>query len=564
MRKTVSLTITILVVLSFLLACAPPAPTAAPTKPAAPTLATTATAPAATTAPVAAATKPAAAAATSAPVTKIKRGGTARGGRQNDWETFNPILSQNNVDDTDLVYNTLVAFKYNSDTKRFSVVPELAESWDSKDPKAVIFKLRNGIKFHDGSDFNADAAKFVIDKLLTHPKSQGKENVAAIESAAVVDPTTVRINLKAPSASILPNLSLEANVRAGMISKAMWDKYGDDFGTAPEKTAGTGPMRLTEWLKSDHIRLQRFDGYWENGEDGKPLPYLDGYHGRFIADDSVRVLELRSGNIDIVNLVAGKDVPAVKANPDLVYWEMPWQGNHYQMAFNFRKGLFSDNLKLRQAALYAVDQENIAKTLGLGQGIPLPYTLGEGMLGYDTSVPKYTYDVAKAKQLLGEAGYPNGMDVELSGVSREVDLRMAQILKVNFDAINLRTSLSSRERIAWVQQMASGDYEFTTFRGPFRLDPDLHMGYRMSTGGSGNYAGWSNPSFDKCLEEGRSTYDEKQRQEIYKRCQTIVYEQAPFGFIWAQVFNNVYNKRLKGLETAFSGNFRLRRAWLDN
>lgn len=558
MRRDFSLAITVFVVLGFLMGCTQVSPTTVPTKPSAPAAPTSAAQP-----PSGATSVPAAAAATAAPAAKIKRGGTARGGRQNDWETFNPVLSQNNVDDTDLVYNTLVGFKYNSETKRFGVVPELAESWDSKDPKAVIFKLRKGIKFHDGTEFNAEAAKFVIDKLLTHPKSQGKENVAAIANVVAVDPTTLRINLKAPSASILPNLSLEANVRAGMFSKAMWEKYGDDYGTAPEKTAGTGPMRLTEWLKSDHVRLARFDGYWEKGEDGKPLPYLDGYYGRFIADDSVRILELRSGNIDIVDIIAGKDVPAVKANPDLVYWEMPWQGNAYQMAFNFRSGRFSDNLKLRQAVLYAIDQDNIAKTLGLGQGIPLPYPLAEGMLGYDPTLPKYSHDVAKAKQLLTEAGYPDGMDIELSGISREVDLREAQILKVNFDAVNIRTTLSSRERIAWVQQMAQGDYEFSTFRGPFRLDPDLHLGYRMSTGGSGNYAGWSNPSFDKCLEEGRSTYDDKQRQEIYKRCQTIVYEQAPFGFIWVQVFNNAYNKRLKGLETAFSGNFRLRRAWLD-
>ncbi|MCL4534684.1 MAG: ABC transporter substrate-binding protein [Bacteroidetes bacterium] len=473
---------------------------------------------------------------------KIKRGGVLRVATRADWPTLDPHMTSGEVK-LDL-YDPLVRLDKDEKTGMWEVKPQLAESWAMPDPKTVIMKLRQGVKFHDGTAFDAASAKWNLDRMREHPKSMAKETVIAIQSVDVVDPSTIRVNLKAPTASFLVSLTPGTSTKTGMVSKAAVDKLGDEgFARQP---VGTGPMQFVEWLAGDHVTVKKFDGYWDKGEDGLPLPYLDGITERLITDDSVRLLELRAGNLDVIDRVQGKDVPGVKSNPDLVYQEVD-AGTFYMVSFNPNGGPFADNPKLRQAALYALNRDAMAQTLGMGIAKPANYFVAPGQPGYDTANPKYDYNPDRAKSLLREAGHPEGLDVSLTIIARELDQRQAQMMKQMLDAVGIRTEIDAVDRLAWINKVRGGTFDFATMNPSYAPDPDYTMSRIMVSGAAGNYVGWKNPDMDKCLEEGRSTYDSKQRDSVYKRCQKIVYDTAMHDNMWFQPVNFVYNKKVKGL-----------------
>jgi peptide/nickel transport system substrate-binding protein len=567
MRRTVWLMITALVVLSFLVGCAQPTPAPAPTKPAAAPggaspAATAVTAPAAaTSAPVAAATKPAVAAPTAAPAAKIKRGGSLRAAQQNDWVSMDPLLSSVNTPDRHMMYDPLVFWR--PDAKgAWGPAPALAESWELKGSTAT-FKLRKGVKFHDGSDFNAQIAKWNLDRFVTNPKSRFKSFLADVQSTEIVDDYNIKVNLKAPMASLLSRLSSGQVDSPYFVSKVGVEKSGeDDFGR--KSPVGSGPMQFVEWNSADHVTLKKWDNYWQMGADGKPLPYIDGVNYRLIIDDSVRFLELRSGNVDVTELVQGKDVAAAKSSPELAFSEGNWIGNNYRIAFNATAGPFSSNQKLRQASLYAMDKEAIARTLGMGSGFAGKYLLAQGMVGYDESVAFYRYDQAKAKQLLQESGFKADPPVTLLAISRQLDKQQGEMLQSMWDAVGLKSNLDVIERAAHTTRTQQArNFEVTTVRNTGLPDADVTLGNLLPPMGQGGYSGMNDPDVDKCLQDGRSTYDPKEQADIYKRCQTMLQEKAWVDVIWVQPWNWVTSNKVKGMLPSWGTNWELREVWLD-
>ncbi|MCL4534016.1 MAG: ABC transporter substrate-binding protein [Bacteroidetes bacterium] len=500
---------------------------------------------------------------TAAAAPKIKRGGTVRVAQQADFLTLDPQISAAGPAGYVALYDNMFTLKQDPATKAFEAQPELIESQQTVDPKTLIWKLRRGVKFHDGSNWDAAAAKWNLDRMRTHPKSQVKESVQAIDSVDVVDDYTIKLNLKAPSASLPTLLTPGAMGRTGIVSKAAVDKLGEDeFGRHP---SGTGPFQFVEWLTGDHLTLKKFDGYWRKGADGQPLPYLDGAVFRFIPDTSVSLLELKSGNVDVVDRVEPKDVPGVKSNPELVYQEMPWAGPTLVVGFNPLQaagGSFWNNKKARQAALYAIDRDAMAKTLGLGIGQENQSFWAPGQVGYDPSVPRYQFDRDKAKQLLAEAGYPNGIDTAITVIARPEDLRNAEVLKQMWDAVNIRTKIDNLERLAWIDKVTkAGNFQVATWRYTFYVDPDLYT-RSLTPGGSSNWAGWSNPDMSKCMADGRSEYDLQKRAAIYQRCQRIIYDDSYLGLTWFSPANFAYRKNVKDVRLQWDIPD-VRDVWLD-
>jgi peptide/nickel transport system substrate-binding protein len=571
MRRTVTLVITLLVVLSFLLACAPTTPTVAPTKPSVPAAAT-APAAAATTAPVppsgataapAAATKPAAAAPTSAPVAKVKRGGELRMALMNDWVDLDPLGTAEATNYIKAHFTDGLTFSRPDAQGVWVPVPALASEWTAEG-SAFTFKLRKGLKFQDGSDFNAATAKWLLDLYINHPQSAVKPTLDAVKTGGVevVDDYTIRLNLKAPSATLLTYISDNGAKHSPlMYSKAAYDKMGEDKWRA--NPPGIGPFQMTENRGGDTLIAKRFDGYWMMGEDGKALPYIDGVRYRLIVDDSVRLLELKAGNIDLVELMQGKDVPGIKSNPDLVYVDAPWVGNQYRVPMGSKGAKFSNDVKLRQAAWYALDREAIAKTLGQGVGASTKYYVLPGGLGYDESAPYYWYNLDKAKQLMKDAGQEKGMDATVVVMSRQLDKQQAEMLQQMWNAVGIRTTLDIMERTAANNRVAKGDFDIHTQRNP--TPPDTHMGM------AGNFASWgdsnkinlNDPRMDKCIRDGDSVLDTKQRNEIYKKCLAIDYELAYMGYTWVQTWNYVYRKPVQGFKPSWGQNWWIKEIWLD-
>lgn len=489
-----------------------------------------------------------------------RRGGTIVGAQQNNWEGFDPHRQTSTPYAFPQIYNTLVRWKVQLDGS-LKAAPDLATEWQLKDDVAV-FRLREGVKFHDGSDWDAAVAKFNIER-LKGPKSTAAAFVAGIKSAEAVDRYTLKLNLKGPTGSLLSNLSQAADDRTYIISKAMAEKVGDRYGTSPETTAGTGPMKLVEWVRDSHHIAQRTGNYWEKGGDGQPLTYFDTLKVRFINNDSVRLVELRSGNVDVIGAVPAKDVATARADRGVDLIENPYQAGTYQFTFSTKRGPFASSLPLRRAVQYAINRETIAKVLGQGSGAPMYYFLVPGYLGYDTKLPRYDYNPTQARQLLTQAGYTNGIDIMLSVINREIDQRQAEILKQMLGEVGIRANVEVLERITWVNKMKTGQYEMSTYFTTMRPDPDSILAGRFETGEGKNYAGMSDPTMDQLLAKGRGSYDDNVRAAAYRDVQKRIFETAWYGTMWYGKYFDALKKRVHGRLPTQEPIWNLREAWVE-
>jgi len=488
-----------------------------------------------------------------------KRGGQITIAQQGDWTGFDPHR-QNSACLFNYVYDSLINWEAQPDGS-LKATPALATEWQLTDT-AAIFKLRQGVKFHDGTDFNAESVKFNIER-MKDAKSAAKAYVASIKSAEVVDPYTVKLNLTGPTGPILSNLSQAADAHGFMISKAMAEKAGDKYGTSPETTSGTGPMKLIEWVPTSYAVVQRTGSHWQTGIDGQPLPYFESIKTRFISDDAIRFVEVRSGNVQLIDNLQPKDVLTAQADPALAVLENPFQTTAYQFMFSTKTGPFADNLKLRQAVHYAINRDAVAKVLGLGTGKPMVHFLTPGYLGYDEQLPHYDFNLAKAKQLVTEAGYPSGLDIHLTMINRAVDTQQAQILKQMLEAAGIRVTIDPLERLAYNAKVATLDFEMATYLTGARPDSDSILSGRFQSDADKNYAGMKDPIMDDLLIKGRSSYDNAVRAAAYKDVEKRIYETAWFGTIWYRKYYDAGRKEIRGRVLTQEAEIGLRNAWIE-
>jgi peptide/nickel transport system substrate-binding protein len=577
MQRNFGLAITFLVVLSFLLlACAPTAPTTAPAAATVAPASATAAVVASTVAPAAAtaAPKPSAAASgpTAAPFVKVKRGGEvihAHTSLVNDFDNVTSTSLQA-IQGGGWIYESLLNYELKDRAKgTFEIKPYLADSWDMSDPKKIVFKLHKGVKFSDGSEFNAEVAKWNLDRAVSHPKSAVRHLTDAIDTVDVIDTSTIRVNLKFASSTALVKLSNGVGgsgvYGTSMASKAAVEKGGPDV--LRDKPVGTGPMVVSQWLPDDRIVFAKWGGYWQNGDDGQPLPYLDSFRVRYIPDVAVAYSELRAGSVhSLTNSTLGlKDVAAVKANPELVYDPQTWVNRlEFIPSMSMYTGPFKDNLKLRQAMLYALDRQAMANTIGFGHAKPAYYNQwGPGYLGYEESIPKYDFQLDKAKQLVVEAGYPNGLDVPLVTLNTSLDKTLGEMSQAMWAKIGVRVAIQSLDRTAGLAAFASGQSPFGMYHNQMYEDPDIFAPQALVCKAANNWFNWCNKSFDACIDEGgKIVGDDKKRHEVYKRCLTIFMEDAYIGSGYYVPRFFVYRSNVKGVDVHWADPD-FRRVWLD-
>ncbi len=562
MRSMTKLAFVVLIIGAMVLACAPAAPTAAPaaTKaPAAPTAA-----PAATSAPAAAA-KPTAAEPPAAAKAgeKPKRGGVVKFAVGSEMTpNLDPHQNTNHPWGYEAIYSSYIQYVYDAAAKKWELKPLMVDQWSTPDPKTIIFKLRKGVSFHDGSPWNATAAKWNLDRHrgVDFKKSSYKAELEPISSIDIVDDYTIKINLNTPSAAIIPMLS-DGSYRGHLMSMESTKKNGDAW--AETHMVGAGPMKFVDWKRDDRITATKWDKYWENGEDGQPLPYLEGMEIIQAKDLTAKALNMRVGQFDGSDNVAAKDQPMLGSDPNLTLVSIG-SGSEFYFFVNMKDKVWGSNQKLRQAVGYALDRDSIAKAAGLGIGQPAYYHWAPGMLGYSDSIPKYTFDPNKSKQLLKEAGFENGAKVELSGQSDDSAVKMAQILKQMWDTVGIQTTIASYDRTAVQDKWLAAEYEIGVSSKTWgEVDADI-VSWRFTTGGSKNFAATTSKAIDDCMKEGRETQDPGQRQKIYEKCQTTIFEEAAYGTLYTYPNVAVFSKKLKGYTNEMPMNApRITRAWLD-
>src|SRR5690349_19227371 len=286
--------------------------------------------------------------------------------------------------------------------RNMKLIPVLAESYDvSKDGLVYTVKLKHGIKFHDGTDFNADAVKANFDR-VTNPDNKLKRYglYSIIAKTEVVDPYTARITLMEPFSAFINDLAHPSGV---MISPAALKQYGSkDIAFHP---VGTGPFKFVEWKATDYLKVAKWDGYWRKG-----YPKVDSITWKPVVDNNSRAALMQTGEAHFTFPVSYELAEVLKAKPDLEVVAAPSIVLRY-LSMNTQQKPF-DNPKVRQAIAYAINKDALAKVAFNGYATPATGVVPQGV-EYAVKMGKWPYDIAKAKQLMKEAGYPNGFETEL-------------------------------------------------------------------------------------------------------------------------------------------------------
>jgi peptide/nickel transport system substrate-binding protein len=476
-----------------------------------------------------------------------KRGGTLRVGLYVDAVTMDPHYSGSKVDRQVYfnIYNTLVGLAANLD-----IVPELAESWETPDPTTYIFRLRKGVKFHDGTDFDAKAVKANFDRMMNPDnKSLRGGEVRSIDSVEVLDPAAVKLRLKQPDSALLATLTDRAGM---MISPAAIQKYGQDLARNP---VGTGPFSFVRWQKDDHILLRRNDAYWDRGK-----PYLDQVRYRVILDDSVKVNALKTGELDIIDYLQPKDVAGLKADASLTVVDVPSLAVWW-FWLNTTKPPF-DNRALREAVAYAIDIETIVKRLYLGVGVPANGPIPPSSWAYDRSAPFRARDLAKARAKLAEGGKPNGFKFVFESNNSPADLQVVQAVKAQVAEVGIDMDILPVDTGKQISDTVAKNYEATWAQWSGRPDPDGNTYNHFSRGGGMNYGGYDNPKVSDLLNRARAVSDRAQRKQIYSEIVRSLNQDVPCIFLWHPVEPKAMLKKVQAYPPIPDGMMRFAGVWM--
>ncbi|MEZ5863985.1 MAG: ABC transporter substrate-binding protein [Geminicoccaceae bacterium] len=437
-------------------------------------------------------------------------------------------------------------------------VPELAESWElAPDGKSITFKLRQGVTFHDGTPFDAAAAKFNLDRLLDPEEAtQAYRLYPDYAGTDIIDDHTIRVNLKNPSSIIMPGLTYKGGL---MMSPTAYKELGEDIARHP---VGTGPFVFEDWVPGDHVSLKKNPNYWQIGEDGEPLPYLDEIVIRVIAKDSVAVVELQTGRAQLTKRIPAESLEDIRSDTDLELIEAP-SAIMYRLYLNMRQPPF-DNLKLRQAINYALDRQAMAEAILPGTGYVQPFILLPSEPSYWDYTP-YSYDPEKAQQLMNEAGFGDGLDVEFMMINREPDIQIAPAVQAFLQQIGINTEIVSLERLIYVDRATSGNFEIAMAQTNLPLPTAVTwLQQQLASDGPVNRAAWKNAEFDALVAKLAAEMDPAAQEKLLHEIQQIVLDDAGQTFLFAAQSYDGASAKLHGVEYQHEGVWRLTDAWLED
>lgn len=455
-------------------------------------------------------------AATGGDAPAAKTGGTLNVGLSADAPKLDPMVSSSLYDRQvfQSIFDKLADLDENG-----KIVPMLAESWQiSDDQKTYTFKLRQGVKFHDGTDFNAEAVKFNFERNMDKSSTR-KGELSAVDKVTVVDPYTVKVDLKKPFAPFLSVLTDRAGM---MVSPEAAKKAGQDFMNNP---VGTGPFVYKERVKGDHITLEKNPNYWQKG-----YPKVDKVVYKVFNDPNVGLANLKSGQVDFVDKLPYKEVDNLKNDPKVAVTNQMSYG--YQgMHLNVTKPPF-DKKEIREAVDLLVDRDAIIKVALSGVGTPAHAPFAQKHFAYGDSDKVEKPNLDKAKQLLAQAGKPNGFDFTLKISTTPLNQQVGQMIQNMLKPAGINVNLEKVEFGTLLDQLQKGNFEAGTVGWSGRPDPDGNLYDFYVTGGSQNYSQYSNPEIDKLLNEGRGESDQTKRKADYDNIMKTLLTDVPFVYFY--------------------------------
>ena len=467
-------------------------------------------------------------------------------------ETLDPYNTQQTA--TTAVTKTFYEGLYKFD-KDLKVVPVLAESYDvSKDGLVYTFKLRSGVKFHDGTDFNSEAVKFVLDRVLDqNNKLLRYSQFNRVAKVDALTPTYVRITLKEPFGPFINSL---AHASAAMISPTALKKWGNkDIAFHP---VGTGPFEFVEWKQTEAVRGKKFDGYWKKG-----YPKVDTIAWKPVLENNTRAAMLQTSEADFAFPIPYEQAELLKKSDKLDVVASPSIITRF-LSFNVQQKPY-DNPKVREAIAYAVNKEALAKVAFSGYAIPAQGIVPQGV-GYAVKMAPVPYDIKKAKALLAEAGYPNGFESTLwSAYNNSTSQKVIQFVQQQLAQVGIKLQVQALEvgqRAEWVDSWAD------PATAKVRM---YYTGWSSSTGEAdwalrplfaseafppklNNMSYYKNDIVDSSIAKALVTVDEKEKEALYKTAQEQIRKDLPRVPLVTEQNLSAHAKRLSGVFVMPDGN----------
>ena len=480
-----------------------------------------------------------------------QRGGTLRVSMTYNPAALDPMTGRNAPD-----FNTLMALfdpLIDVDPDKLDPKPGLAQSWTWKEPTLLVLNLRDGVKFHDGTAFDAEVVKFNLDRYRNDARSNLKGEMESVESVDVTGRQQVAIRLKRPNYTMLTILAYRSGLMVSPTS--IKNAQGGNVDRAP---VGTGPFKFVSWQDNDRIELVRNENYWQAGK-----PYLDGMILRVINEQSTGLRSVIAGendfaiNIDIQSKPIADRASNVVLNlaPSMFFW-----GAY----LNFGRPPF-DNMKIRQALSYGIDREAMNKVIALGLNTPGNGVLPKQHWACDpATVDMYDYNPEKARALLAEAGHPNGIDIPVWGWSDQRSVQRQEVAVSQLAKAGIRLQLTPGS-----PQETSIQFFGPAKKGAARLsgmggyaDPAQQYENLFSKDSFYNAGGVELPGYRDLINASQAVESRAEQKVILAKLQRLVIENALVLTFMFQTNPVVSNPKVKGVVIDLTHRPRFHEAWL--
>lgn len=468
-------------------------------------------------------------------------------GLQDDPDVLDPAQSRSFVGR--IVY-TAMCDKLVDVSPDLKIVPQLATEWNwSEGGKVLTMKLREGVKFHDETPMDAEAVVATIQRNLTLPESRRKSELASVEKVEATGPLEVKFTLKQPDATLLAQLSDRAGI---IVSPKAAKELGANFGNHP---VCAGPFKFVERVQQDRIVLEKFKDYWN-----KDQIFIDKVTYTPIPDSTVRLANLQSGDLDLIERLAPTDAAAVKGDPKLSYAAVVNIGN-MSIYVNVGNGARADNpmgkdKRLRQAFSMAIDRDALMQIVFEGTAVGGNQPFPPSSPWFNKSIPVPARDVEKAKALVKAAGFDR-VPVEIQIPNNPIVQQTMQIIQSMVAEAGFDVTLKATEFATLLDEQTRGNYQLSRSDWSGRVDPDGNIHQFVTCKGGLNDTKYCNPEVDKLLNEARASTDEAVRKQKYDAALAILDDEVPMIYIGHQSWIWGMKKGVTGFVASPDGMIRL-------
>lgn len=461
-----------------------------------------------------------------------RQGGTLNVAFQNEWAGLDPH-TVSSYSSYQILNNVLDGLTFYDDD--LNLIPWLAESWEqSEDGLTWTFHLREGVMFSNGREMTAEDVKWSFERLIDPETGAGNAGrVGPPETQIeVIDDYTVAITHPEPF-GIFPQ-SIGFDKSTGIVAMESLDEDG-----TISVPIGTGPFQITDVQGTTQLTLERNENYWQEG-----LPYLDQIIIEPIPDDTVRETALRGGEVDWVLAIAPQSFESLQEDPDIVVDTAPQLSYDY-LGINLTREPFTD-VRVRQAIAYAMDRGQLCEAGFFGLCETLHEPVGSGS-PWNFDYRPYERDIERAQELLAEAGYPDGFEMELLPTTQYGEtVRAAQVLQQQLADIGIEATINAPEWSEWLELEGNFLYDAYICNWNGLIDADQYYYLQHRTDQVFNFTGYSNPEFDELVEEGRSISDFDERYEIYEEANQILVDDAPYVYMYNKQEIRAYLPEVQG------------------